>query len=400
MKTQVVWFALVMLTVLACAGLFSLIVSAEGDKDAAAGTNGTQEVNADAAQEENADAGQEVNAAQKENTDAGQEDNRNTAQEEEADGAAAGMRTDSRAYIDRVNCSAVEIPINTLEYPNPVNPYRELKVPSQILKLGSYYVIVDTYHDQVLYSRNVTAPIKEWQVMTSDTKLPHSAASDGEAYLVADTENNRILVFKWAYGRFQNTQRFDNIGERPHYIEYDRETDSFFVWSSMTGDMYLFKKEPQSGKLYLWEVRHIEELADFYVRSFTICGGQIWFPSGTNGSVIVADKQTLEVIGRYPVSSEISGMAYILPIGGAVYMTVSTDSEGNHDAATMIRANDLHALADGQYEEIYDMFDTDGIPYYISNINGTYYLTNHCGGRQILRFRVNGDVLIDDGALF
>ncbi|MBD5532583.1 MAG: hypothetical protein HDQ98_10385 [Lachnospiraceae bacterium] len=296
--------------------------------------------------------------------------------------------------------SVVEIPVNTTVYPNPVNPYQELKVPSQILKLGRYYVIVDTYHDQVIYSLSITAPVREWQVMTSDTKLPHSAASDGEVYLVVDTENNRILVFEWAYGRFQNTQQFENIGERPHYIEYDQETDSFLVWSSMTGEMYLFKKNPQSGRMYLWEIRSIEELEHFYVRSFTICGEQIWFPSGTNGYIIVADKQTFDVIERYPVSPEIAGMAYILPIGEAVYITISTDLEGNQDAATMIRVDDLHALADGQYEEIYDVFDTNGIPYYISNIRGTYYLTNHCGSGQVLRFRVVGNALINDGALF
>lgn len=296
--------------------------------------------------------------------------------------------------------SGVEISVSTAVYPNPVNPYQELKVPSQILKLGRYYVIVDTYHDQVLYSLSIAAPVTEWQVMTSDTQLPHSAASDGELYLVADTENNRILVFEWAYGRFQNTQRFDNIGERPHYIEYDRETDSFFVWSSMTGEMYLFKKDPQSGRMYLWEIRGIKELEHFYVRSFTICGDRIWFPSGTNGYIIVADKQTFDVIERYPVSCEIAGMAYILPIGGTFYMTVSTDAVGNQDAATMIRVDDLHALASGQYEEIYDVFDTNGIPYYISNISGTYYLTNHCGSRQVLHFRVNGNELINNGALF
>lgn len=294
----------------------------------------------------------------------------------------------------------VEMGINQTVYPNPCNPYRELKVPSQFVKLGRYYMIVDTYHDQVLYSADPTAPVKDWQVMTSSPSLPHAVASDGELYLVTDTENDRVLVFEWAYGRFQHTQSLEQIGERPHYIEYDTQTDSFFVWSSMTGEMYILKKDPQSGRLCLSEIRRIEELEHFYVRSFTICGDRILFPSGTNGCIIVADKQTFSVTERYPVSPDIAGMAYILPIGNAVYMTVSTDLSGDQNAATMIRTDDLATLADGQYEEIYGVFDTEGVPYYISNINGTYYMTNHCGNRQVLRFRVSGNTVIDDGALF
>lgn len=301
---------------------------------------------------------------------------------------------------DREEPVSFEIPVSETVYPNPCNPYAELKVPSQIVKIARHYFIVDTYHDQVIYSADPNAPLKEWRVMTGSAKLPHAVAGDGEVYLVTDTENNRILVFAWAYGRFQNTQCLEHIGERPHYIEYDAETDSFFAWSSMTGEMYIFKKEPESGRIVLSEIRKVEELEHFYVRSFTICGERILFPSGTNGYVIAADKETLAVLERYPVSEEIAGMAFILPIGNAFYMTVSTDLYGDQSSATMIRVHDLAALAEGQYEEIYETFDTDGVPYYISNISGIYYLTNHCGNKQVLRFRVNGDALMAEAALF
>lgn len=317
----------------------------------------------------------------------------------------AGLENDKTETADGMNGDreepvSVEIPVNETVYPNPYNPYSELKVPSQIVKIGRHYFIVDTYHDQVIYSTDPNAPLKEWQVMTGSAKLPHAVAGDGEVYLVTDTENDCILVFQWVYGRFQNTQCLEHIGERPHYIEYDAETDSFWAWSSMTGEMYIFKKEPQSSRIVLSEIRKVEELEHFYVRSFTICGEKILFPSGTNGYVITADKETLAVLERYPVSEEIAGMAFILPIGNAFYMTVSTDLYGNQDRATMIRVHDLGALADGQYEEIYEAFDTDGVPYYISNINGIYYLTNHCGSKQVLRFRVNGDALMTEAALF
>ena len=309
------------------------------------------------------------------------------------------LTTDTSIIYDMKGQPAIQIPADTNARGNVNNPYKVLKVPAQITRQGDYYFIVDTYHDQVIYTKDLNAPVENWKVMTSDVTLPHAVASDGNVYLVTDTEENRILVFEWKYGRFQNTQRFDNIGVRPHYIEYDEETDSFFVWSSTTGDMYIMKREPVSGIMYIQEIRHINELAGFYVRSFTINRRTILFPSGTNGYMIVADKQTLEVKQRYAVTQEIAGMAYALQIGNYYYMTVSTNLSGEHDTATMIRTSDLNSLANGQYEDIYGIFGENGIPYYIDIVDGKYYMTNHEGKNSILRFSVVNDVVVYEGYL-
>lgn len=301
---------------------------------------------------------------------------------------AVRLETDTSIIYDLGMMPARQLPQSTFTNNNPQNPYRELKAPTQIIRQDDYYFIVDCYHNQVIYARNLETPINEWRIMTNNVTLPHSIASDGERYLVTDTEENRILVFEKIQGRFQNTQTFEQIGNRPHYIKYDRTTDSYFAWSSLTGDMYILKNDERTDRMCIQEVRHIKELADCYVRSFTIVGDHILFPSGNNCYMILADKETMDVKQRYPVTQEISGMAYVMPIGDSFYITVSTDLRYNQNAATMIRTDNLALLAEGQYEKIYEVFQTKGVPYYIDSVNGMYYMTNHNANKSIIGFGI------------
>ena len=89
--------------------------------------------------------------------------------------------TDSSSVtiIDMGMKPAVTMQVSTLEYENPYNTYEALKVPTQITKQGDYYFIVDCYHNQVIYTKNMGIPLKEWKVMTNDVTLPHAIASDG-----------------------------------------------------------------------------------------------------------------------------------------------------------------------------------------------------------------------------
>ena len=319
---------------------------------------------------------------------------------EEIQERAVALETPTSIVYDMGMLPAEKLPVSELVYENPTNPYSELKTPAQIKRLGDDYFIVDCYHNQVIYSRKLETPLKQWKVMTNDVNLPHSIDTDGKVYLVADTENHRVLVFEWKNGRFQNTQCIENIGERPHYIEYDEQTQSFFVWSSMTGEMYILKRELVTGIVCIQEIRQIKELADFYVRSFTLAGEAILFPSGDNGYMLIADKTTFEVKGRFPVTEEIAGMAFVEPIGNYFYITVSTDLSYNQNRATMIRTKDINSLAIGEYEEIYSKFSTKGVPYYVDSINGLYYVTNHGSGKSILRFGVEEDEMCFVGHLY
>lgn len=281
---------------------------------------------------------------------------------------------------------AKRLPVIDIYYENPVNTYRELKVPSQYIRQGGYYFIVDTYHDQVLYTKNPELPVHKWKVMSGGMNRPHAIAGDGKNWLVADTDNHRVLVFEWINGRFENTQCLEGLGIRPHDIEYDHVTGSFFVWSSMTGEMYVLKRDALSGLICIQEVRQICELKNYYIRSFTIAGDILLFPSGTNGYILIVDKNSFEVLQRCPVPDEIAGMACIKPVGASFYISVACDLYGRQESAALIRTDNLLGLSIGDYEDLSEAYGLQGVPYYIEQIDDSYYMTIHCTTESVFRF--------------
>lgn len=278
------------------------------------------------------------------------------------------------------------------------NPCGDLSVPTYITKVEDTYFIVDCYHNQVIYHDNLTAPLYEWQVMTSDINMGHTLASDGLVYLIDDTENNRVLVFEKKDGVFYHTQTFDEIGNRPHYIIYDETTDTFYAWSSMNGEMYLFRHDPDDSRMYLTEIRKIDSLSDTYVRSFAILDDKIYFVSGIPGNptILEASLDTFEIINTYPVPDSMVGMIQLTKVEDDYYLTISTDINGNQDYATIVRTDDLSGLSEGNYEDIYEYFIGGGTPYYITQIDDAYYLTEHrIPGHSIWRFRITDREITD-----
>lgn len=262
-----------------------------------------------------------------------------------------------------------------------VNPYADLAVPTYVTKVDNLYFIVDCYHNQIIYHDNLEDPLTDWNVMTSDVNRPHTLASDGVFYLIDDTENNRILVMRKALNEagetvFVQTQEFEETGVRPHYIIYHEASKTFYAWSSMTGEMYLFRREENGDKIELADIKRIRSLDGVYVRSFTIQDESIYFVSGNN-NIIQAKLDSFKVQKEYPVVPEIAGMVQLTRIEDYYYITVSTDASGNQDYATILRTKDLDELADGNYEIVYDYFIGTGTPYNITWIDDKWYMTEH-----------------------
>ena len=266
------------------------------------------------------------------------------------------------------------------------NPFSDLSVPTQVNKIGDTYFIVDCYHNEVIYHENMEDPLSEWEVMTDEMDKGHTIAGDGEVFLIDDTENERIMVFEEAQGRYVFSQQFTGIGGRPHYIVYHEPTESFYCWCSTGGRMLVLKREKDSHRVALMEERVIPELEGIYVRSFTILGDEVYFVSGPS-SVIRARLADLKILERIPVPEEMAGMVQLTRIGEYYYITISTDAAWNQDAATMIRCRDLSGLMKGEYEDVYSNFIGGGTPYYITQIGEEYYLTEHrIPGHSIWRF--------------
>ena len=283
---------------------------------------------------------------------------------------------------------------NDIDFPI-ANTFGELSVPTYFTKVNDTYFLVDCYHNQILYHDNTEDPVWQWNVLPGELAMPHTIASDGTVYLVDDTENHRVVVYERYEGHFIITQTFEHIGIRPHYSQYNEADQTFYVWSSMTGEMYLFKRADEDDAayhpVYLAEIRKINKLDGVYVRSFTIMEDEIYIVSG-NSTIIRAKLADFTIIEEYPVPAEMAGMIQISRLGSMFYITISTDACGNQDYATIIRTEDLRDLVSGGYEDIYEWFIGGGTPYYISEVDGSYYMTEHrIPGHSLWRFEAEGE---------
>ncbi len=285
----------------------------------------------------------------------------------------------------------------------------KLSVPTYITQIDDTWFIVDCYHNRVIYSDTLGAPIDQWNIMCSDATQPHTLASDGTVYMIDDTENNRVLIYEKCEDKFIHTQSFYDIGTRPHYTVYDSDTDTFYVWSSMTGELYCFRRQTDSSRVYLTDKRKIEQLDGIYVRSFSIIDGDIYFVSGVSdtessatSNILKCDLDTLEVKETYSVPSELAGMVQIIKIQDYYYITISTDDTGSQDTATIIKSKSLKDLEKGSYEDIYSTyFIGGGTPYYMSNVGDTYFLTEHrLTDHAIWSFKVNNNNITEVTALY
>lgn len=257
-----------------------------------------------------------------------------------------------------------------------------LWVPTYVNHQDGLWFLVDCYHNQIICHNNMTDPLTDWDVLPGEMSQPHTIASDGKVYLADDTENNRVVVFEKIDGKLLMTQIFDQIGNRPHFTAYDKATDTFYVWSSRSGELYCFRHAKDDSRVYLTEVKKVDELSGIYIRSFTIIGDKIYFVSGFGtgqpAQILCCSLDTLEVLERYDVPDELAGMVQITPVGSHFLITTSTDISGNQDAATMVRVASLDDLSSKDYEDVYtEHFIGGGTPYYITKIDDRYYLCEH-----------------------
>ncbi len=264
-----------------------------------------------------------------------------------------------------------------LKSPMTSNPYTSLSVPTQITKIGTDYFLVDCYHDLILTATSLDTPLNQWLVMSDQINRGHTIAGNGTVYLADDTENHRILVFIKEGNTFIQTQIFENIGNRPHYIEYDAATNRFYALSSLTGELYVFYQEADTTQVQLEKILNIPGMQNTYIRSFSIEEDEIYFACN-NGTILRTRLEDLTLLEQFSVPAELGGLIQVVKIQDFYYLTVSTDLSGNSDSATILRTRELCNLADYGYEDLYETFGSDGTPYYISSMDGHYFLTQHC----------------------
>lgn len=141
-------------------------------------------------------------------------------------------QSDSVYEWESVSPDTPSKPLQPITYEK--NTYDTLNVATYLTKIGDTYFLSDCYHNQILFHDNLTDAITEWKVLTRDVHYAHTIAGDGTVLLTDDTENNRILVFENTGEGYVQTQTFDNVGMKPHFVQYDEERATFYAWSSIT----------------------------------------------------------------------------------------------------------------------------------------------------------------------
>lgn len=271
-------------------------------------------------------------------------------------------------------------------------------IPTQVYQFGGEFYLADAYNNQVLHTSNVKSGPGGWKTVGRDLNRPHAIASDGILYLVVDTDNNRIVTYAKTAVGYVLVESIEGVGIRPHYVVYDSATKQFYVWSSMTGTMYIFKRADNALNLVLKQAKTIKALEGLYTRSFTIQGDTIYFPCVATSAIYLVNKADFNVKAISLVAPQLSEMVQIIRVQNYYYLVTSANPAREYAVATVARSTTLAGFGNGTYENVRAMFGSDltGNPYYITQgEDGHFYtpvITGSCN-EYICQFDIVGDVI-------
>lgn len=249
-------------------------------------------------------------------------------------------------------------------------------VPTQVYQFGGEFYIADAYNNQILHTSNVNNSPDGWKTVGRDLYRPHAIASDGTIYLVVDTDNNRIVTYTKAEAGYQLVESIENVGIRPHYVVYDNATKQFYVWSSMTGTMYIYKRADKGLNLVLKQTKTVKALEGQYTRSFTIQNNTIYFPCVGTSAIYAVNKSSFQVKAVYSVAAELSEMVQVIRVQNYYYLVTSANPAREGTVAMVARSKTLEGFGNGSYENIGSAFgELDGIPYYITQGEDGHFYT-------------------------
>lgn len=265
--------------------------------------------------------------------------------------------------------------------------------PTMFQKIGTDYFIIDCWHHRILYSVDYGKDIAMWNVLTDDIRGGHTIAGDGDLYLCDDTDYNALRVFRKAGERFKQTQILGGIGTRPHFVFYDQSRSRFFCLSSLGGMFWTLLND--GGTLKVERSFLIAEIADTYVRSFSLIDGFLYLISG-NGFIwkLLFCSDGYRVKEKYAVPAEMAGMNCLAKIGGWFYIS-SYQNEAGAILPMFVRTRDLRELHAGIYEDLYGLFGFKGVPYYITAIDGRYFITEIDGASGVKSFAEHDGCISD-----
>jgi hypothetical protein len=266
-----------------------------------------------------------------------------------------------------------------------------LYTPTQIVKLGQRYFIVDCFHNRVIYSDKEDAPIAAWKTMDTDIGGPHSITTDGMLYLVDDTGHGSLRVYSPLRDGYKLVQTISNIGYRPHRVRYDETTKAFYAFSANSQQMTKLVRD--HDRLRVEYTKLMTFLDGLPARSFSFDHGAMLFVVGENNRFITRvqyNDDSYRVLQRFSVPVSLTGeigMNDIFWSGRYYYVTAS-----NH---LIVRAPTLEDLSAGRWEDLYGKLGFQGTPYYIEAFDGRIWIPEISQYSGIKSFIEDGDAFKD-----
>lgn len=240
-----------------------------------------------------------------------------------------------------------------------------LYTPTCMEKIGDNYMIVDCWHDRVIYSDHLV-DIKEWNVLDNILWHPHSICEGRGIYATENTERDGVCFYKNELGRFVKIDEII-LGKRPHRIVYDKDRDIFWVLSGKTQELYGIKSVndhmEQCYKLTM------EALQFEYARSMRMLHNKFYIVSA-HGIIaeLAFENGSFMCENTYVVPSKYCGMNDIIFFEGHFWISVYT-SDSNEISPALLKVRSLEDFATGKYEDLYDVLGMKGVPYFFSVID-------------------------------
>lgn len=270
--------------------------------------------------------------------------------------------------------------------------YKErLFTPTQIQKIEEDYCIVDCWHHRIIFNKNLNEEIKHWKTFSGNCSLPHSVVSDGNVVLVEDTKFDKVKVFNKVKDTYTEMQSIGGIGSQPNKIIYDRSRALFYGISASTQELFILKNN--GNEVIVKDVIKLSYLGTAYTRAISIIENKLYFVSGP-GKIIVVELDTFKPVNEFEVPFEIQGMNDITRIGKFFYISVYQNGSGDI-VPELVRVKDLANLK-SEYESLYHQFGFHGVPYYFSEIDNRYFITEIDMYSSIKSFMINKDDQIID----
>ena len=215
----------------------------------------------------------------------------------------------------------------------------------------------------------------------------HSIASDGVVYVVEDTGRDGLRVYGREGDEFKRIQEIHGMPRRPHRVRYDPQTKAFYVVGAVSQDIYKLVRD--KGGLKQVYRKHLDFLGGAYTRSITLADGAMYFVSGPGSIHKTAYRDdSFTVLAKYRVPE---GMASTNDLfrsdDGWWYLTATS--------LKVVRARSLDGFGTGRFEDVSAEIGLHGTPYYLSKIDGRYYVPAIAERNGILSFVHEGGKISD-----